>query len=123
MGSVSGAARNLAESVASRPAGGPPPGENLRVDGENKLAERDLRMVPCATIGLMLLPEQGFRVTPLAAFEGSCPRCANEARLCCRLCKPLCVVIPSFLHSSAPGQLPFCNNMSPIPQKALPLSL
>ena len=56
MGSISGAARNVAESVASRPAGGPPPRENLRVDGENKLAERDLCMVPCATQDLRLLP-------------------------------------------------------------------
>src|SRR5260370_40717951 len=42
---------------------------------------------------------------PSAAFAAMCPRCANKACLCCRLCKPLCVVIPSFLHSSGPGQL------------------
>ena len=42
---------------------------------------------------------------PLAAFAAICPRCANKAYLCCRLCKPLFVVIPSFLHSSGPRQL------------------
>ena len=46
-----------------------------------------------------------LELKPLAAFAAICPRCANKACLCCRPCKPLFVVIPSFLHSSGPGQL------------------
>src|SRR6266568_5053649 len=44
-------------------------------------------------------------LTPLHAFAAICPRCANKVCLCCRLCKPPFVVIPSFLHSSGPEQL------------------
>src|SRR6266568_8509553 len=44
---------------------------------------------------------------PLLAFAVICLRCANKVCLCCRLCKPPFVVIPSFLHSSGPEQLHF----------------
>jgi len=74
--------------------------ENLRVDFDNNLAERDFRMINVqqTASGAWLV------LKPLAAFAAMCPHCANQACLC-RLYKPLCVVIPSFLHSSGPGQL------------------
>jgi hypothetical protein len=43
---------------------------------------------------------------PLLAFAAICPPCANKASPCCRLRKPLFVVIPSFLHSRGPRQVP-----------------
>ena len=73
--------------------------EDLRVDFDNNLAERDLRMSHPCNKRFPAASAVSLRLRPLAVFAAICPPCANKVSLCFLPCKQLFVAILSFLRS------------------------
>ena len=76
--------------------------EDLRVDFDNNLAERDLRMVPRATKGLQVLPQRCWIASLCAHSRLFVHAAQTRYAAVVGAASLLFAVIPSFLRSSGP---------------------